>query len=241
MILKFKKFEHQIAPQNNPHPIDNYKVMEDQWTTVSKRNNKAPAKPRQEHSVAYVEEVRNTKVYAKREFPAGVVTQKPLEPIVVKGSVFSSRLRQEVEEARVPLPAEEMRSMTQFQSAKPSPYKNAALSAINKEKLRIANAAMASVGAGEGVDSILNALPVWSRPKPKEPMQDRYNFIPDDEGFDDRDDIVKTRRTRVQPTAEFQTIKRVSHVTTIHKSAIDIIEPEDDEAPVTGHDPADYE
>ena len=212
--------------------------MEDQWTTVSKRN-KVPAKPRQEHSVAYVEEVRNTKVYAKREFPAGVVTQKPLEPIMVKGSVFSSRLRQEVEESRTTLPAEEMRSMTQFQSAKPSPYKNAALSAINKEKLRVANAAMAS--AGEGVDSILNALPVWSRPKPKEPMQDRYNFIPDDEGFDDRDDVVKTRRVRVQPSSEFQTIKRVSHVTAIHKSAIDIIEPEEDEPPATGHDPADYE
>ena len=212
--------------------------MEDQWTTVSKRN-KVPAKPRQEHSVAYVEEVRNTKVYAKREFPAGVVTQKPLEPIVVKGSVFSSRLRQEVEEARAPLPVEEMRSTTQFHSAKPSPYKNAALSAINKEKLRVANATIAS--GGEGVDSILNALPVWSRPKPKEPMQDRYNFIPDDEGFDDRDDIVKTRRTRVQPSSEFQTIKRVSHVTAIHKSAIDIIEPEDDEPPATGHDSADYE
>lgn len=212
--------------------------MEDQWTTVSKRN-KVPAKPRQEHSSEYVQEVRNTKVYAKREFPAGVVTQKPLEPIVVKGSVFSSRLRQEVEEARAPLPAEEMRSTAQFQSAKPSPYKNAALSAINKEKLRIAN--MALTGAGEGVDSVLNALPTWSKPKPKEPMQDRYNFIPDDEGFDDRDDVVKIRRTRVQPTAEFQTIKRVSHVTTIHKSAIDIIEPEDDEPPATGHDPTDYE
>jgi len=212
--------------------------MEDQWTTVSKRN-KIPAKPRQEHSVAYVEEVRNTKVYAKREFPAGVVTQKPLEPIMVKGSVFSSRLRQEVEEARAPLPAEEMRSTTQFQSAKPSPYKNAALSAINKEKLRIMN--MALTGAGEGVDSVLNALPVWSRPKPKEPMQDRYNFIPDDEGFDDTDAVVKTRRTRVQPSSEFQTIKRVSHVTAIHKSAIDIIEPEDDEPPATGHDSADYE
>jgi hypothetical protein len=211
--------------------------MEDQWTTVSKRN-KVPAKPRQEHSVAYVEEVRNTKVYAKREFPAGVVTQKPLEPIVVKGSVFSSRLRQEVEEARAPLPVEEMRSTTQFHSAKPSPYKNAALSAINKEKLRVANATIAS--GGEGVDSILNALPVWSRPKPKEPMQDRYNFIPDDEGFDDRDDVVKTRRTRVQPSSEFQTIKRISHVTAIHKSAIDI-EPEDDEPPATGHDSADYE
>jgi hypothetical protein len=178
-------------------------------------------------------------VYAKREFPAGVVTQKPLEPIMVKGSVFSSRLRQEVEESRTTLPAEEMRSTTQFQSAKPSPYKNAALSAINKEKLRVANAAMAS--AGEGVDSILNALPVWSRPKPKEPMHDRYNFIPDDEGFDDRDDVVKTRRVRVQPSSEFQTIKRVSHVTAIHKSAIDIIEPEEDEPPATGHDPADYE
>ena len=212
--------------------------MEDQWTTVSKRN-KVPAKPRQEHSSEYVQEVRNTKVYAKREFPAGVVTQKPLEPIVVKGSVFSSRLRQEVEEARAPLPAEEMRSTAQFQSAKPSPYKNAALSAINKEKLRIAN--MALTGAGEGVDSVLNALPTWSKPKPKEPMQDRYNFIPDDAGFDDRDDVVKIRRTRVQPTAEFQTIKRVSHVTTIHKSAIDIIEPEDDEPPATGHDPTDYE
>ena len=212
--------------------------MEDQWTTVSKRN-KVPAKPRQEHSVAYVEEVRNTKVYAKREFPAGVVTQKPLEPIMVKGSVFSSRLRQEVEEARAPLPAEEMRSTAEFQSAKPSPYKNAALSAINKEKLRIAN--MALTGTGEGVDSVLNALPTWSRPKPKEPMQDRYNFIPDDEGFDDTDAVVKTRRTRVQPSSEFQTIKRVSHVTAIHKSAIDIIEPEDDEAPVTGHDPTDYE
>jgi len=212
--------------------------MEDQWTTVSKRN-KVSAKPRQEHSIAYVEEVRNTKVYAKREFPAGVVTQKPLEPIVVKGSVFSSRLRQEVEEARAPLPVEEMRSTTQFHSAKPSPYKNAALSAINKEKLRVANATIAS--GGEGVDSILNALPVWSRPKPKEPMQDRYNFIPDDEGFDDRDDVVKTRRTRVQPSSEFQTIKRVSHVTAIHKSAIDIIEPEDDEPPATGHDSTDYE
>jgi hypothetical protein len=72
-------------------------------------------------------------------------------------------------------------------------------------------------------------------------MQDRYNFIPDDEGFDDRDDIVKTRRTCVQPSSEFQTIKRVSHVTAIHKSAIDIIEPEEDEPPATGHDPADYE
>ena len=211
--------------------------MEDQWTTVSKRN-KVPAKPRQEHSSEYVQEVRNTKVYAKREFPAGVVTQKPLEPIVVKGSVFSSRLRQEVEEARAPLPAEEMRSTAQFQSAKPSPYKNAALSAINKEKLRVANAALNGAG---GVDSVLNALPTWSKPKPKEPMQDRYNFIPDDEGFDDRDDVIKIRLSRVQPTAKFQMIKRVSHVTTIHKSAIDIIEPEDDEPPATGHDPTDYE
>ena len=211
--------------------------MEDQWTTVSKRN-KVPAKPRQEHSVAYVEEVRNTKVYAKREFPAGVVVQKSLDPVVVKGSVFSSRLRQEVEEARVAVPPEEMRSTAQFQSAKPSPYKNAALSAINKEKLRVANAALNGAG---GVDSVLNALPTWSKPKPKEPMQDRYNFIPDDEGFDDRDDVIKIRLSRVQPTAKFQMIKRVSHVTTIHKSAIDIIEPEDDEPPATGHDPTDYE
>jgi len=212
--------------------------MEDQWTTVSKRN-KVPAKPRQEHSVAYVEEVRNTKVYAKREFPAGVVVQKSLDPVVVKGSVFSSRLRQEVEDARAPVPMEEMRSTAEFQSAKPSPYKNAALSALNREKLRVANAAVAG---GETRDSILNALPIWSKPKPKPAMQDQYNFIPDgDEGFDDRDDVVKLRRTHIQPTAEFQTIKRVSHVTTIHKSAIDIIEPEDDEPPHDGTVPIDYE
>jgi hypothetical protein len=91
--------------------------------------------------------------------------------------------------------------------------------------------ANAAVAGGETRDSILNALPIWSKPKPKPAMQDQYNFIPDgDEGFDDRD-VVKLRRTRIQPTTEFQTIKRVSHVTTIHKSAIDIIEPEDDEPP----------
>jgi hypothetical protein len=216
--------------------------MEDQWTTVSKRN-KVPAKPRQEHSVAYVEEVRNTKVYAKREFPAGVVVQKSLDPVVVKGSVFSSRLRQEVEEARVAVPPEEMRSTAQFQSAKPSPYKNAALSAINKEKLRVANAALASAGVVEGVDSVLNALPTWSRsrPKPKEPMQDRYNFIPEDECFNDSDTVIKTRRTTVQPSSHFKTVTRVSHVTTIHRSAVDIIEPEDDEPPTSGQDTNDYE
>ena len=45
-----------------------------------------------------------------------------------------------------------------------------------------------------------------------------------DEGFDDSDAVVHIRRRRVQPTEKFQTI---SHVTTIHKSAIDIIEPDD--------------
>ena len=214
--------------------------MEDQWTTVSKRN-KVPAKPRQEHSTAFIEEVRNTKVYAKREFPAGVVVQKSLDPVVVKGSVFSSRLRQEVEEARVAVPPEELRSTAQFQSAKPSPYKNAALSAMTKEKLRVAHAAL--VSAGGGVDSVLNALPVFSRPKRKPAMQDQYNFIPDgDDGFDDTDAVIKTRRTRIQPTVEFQTITRVSHVNTIHRSAIDIIEPEDDEPPVdTRQESTDYE
>jgi hypothetical protein len=47
-----------------------------------------------------------------------------------------------------------------------------------------------------------------------------------DEGFDDSDTVVHIRRKRIQPTEKFQTI---SHVTTIHKSAIDIIEPDDNE------------
>jgi hypothetical protein len=59
-----------------------------------------------------------------------------------------------------------------------------------------------------------------SRPQTA-PVQEEPNC---DEGFDDSDAVIHIRRKRVQPNEKFQPI---SHVTTIHKSAIDIIEPDD--------------
>jgi hypothetical protein len=72
--------------------------METEWTTVSKRNKAQQQQqqqtPKHTHSAEYVQDVRANKVYAKREFPAGVTVSKPIEPMVAKGgSVFSSRLR----------------------------------------------------------------------------------------------------------------------------------------------------
>lgn len=245
MGKNIKKFE----PPSNPDKVytglvDNQLEMETEWTTVSKRN-KAPPQPRKTHSEAFVEDVRANKVYAKREFPAGVTISKPVEPMVAKGgSVFSSRLRQEVEQARVPSPADTIRDTVSFEATtKPSPYKNAALNAVKQEKIRQANAAIAAVTAkSETSNPILQPLSYRSN-KPPLIRVDEYSFQPDeDPGFDDTE-AVRTRKTRVQPTTEkFQSVSRVSRVTTIHKSAIDIIEPaEDDAPPDNGTEQPDYE
>ena len=221
--------------------------METEWTTVSKRNKAQQQQqpPKHTHSAEYIQDVRANKVYAKREFPAGVTISKPVEPMVAKGgSVFSSRLRQEVEQARVPSPADTIRDTVSFEATtKPSPYKNAALNAVKQEKIRQANAAIAAVTAkSETSNPILQPLSYRSN-KPPLIRVDEYSFQPDeDPGFDDTE-AVRTRKTRVQPTTEkFQSVSRVSRVTTIHKSAIDIIEPaEDDAPPDNGTEQPDYE
>ena len=244
MGKNIKKFE----PPSNPDKVytglvDNQLEMETEWTTVSKRN-KAPPQPRKTHSEAFVEDVRANKVYAKREFPAGVTISKPVEPMVAKGgSVFSSRLRQEVEQARVPSPADTIRDTVSFEATtKPSPYKNAALNAVKQEKIRQANAAIAAVAAkSETSNPILQPLSYRSN-KPPPVRVDEYSFQPDDDqGFDDTE-VVRTRKTRIQPTTEkFQSVSRVSHVTAIHRSAIEIIEPAEDPPPDNSTEHPDYE
>lgn len=221
--------------------------METEWTTVSKRNKAQqqhqPPPPKHTHSAEYVQDVRANKVYAKREFPAGVTVSKPIEPMVAKGgSVFSSRLRTEVEQTRVPV--ENIRDTVSFESfeTKPSPYKNAALNAVKQEKMRQANTAIASIAGNSETSGpiFLQSLSYRSN-RPPPVRVDEYSFQPDDDqGFDDTN-TVRTRKTRVQPTQKFQSVSRVSHVTAIHRSAIDIIEPAEDPPPDYSTEHPDYE
>ena len=204
--------------------------MEGQWTTVGKRtSNKVAPAPQVQKSPDFIESVRTNEVYSKRQFTSGLTAHRTNEPVYAKGSVFSSRLRNEVEqvrsglaahsaEMRVPAnPVVETRNTTEFQS-KASPYKNAAIKALDKEKAVVAARAKAYTADVFPVGIPLRFRP--SRPQTA-PVQEDPEC---DEGFDDSDAVVHIRRKRVQPTEKFQTI---SHVTTIHKSAIDIIEPDD--------------
>jgi hypothetical protein len=205
--------------------------MEGQWTTVGKRtSNKVTPAPQVQKSPDFIESVRTNEVYSKRQFTSGLTAHRTTEPVYAKGSVFSSRLRNEVEMVRSGLvehpttsdrihtsPIVETRNTTEFQS-KASPYKNAAIKALDREK-----AAVAAKAKAYTADVFPVGIPVRfkaSRPQTA-PLQEDPEC---DEGFDDSDAVVHIRRKRVQPTEKFQTI---SHVTTIHKSAIDIIEPDD--------------
>jgi hypothetical protein len=186
--------------------------------------------PQVEKSPDFIESVRTNEVYSKRQFTSGLTAHRTTEPVYAKGSVFSSRLRNEVEMVRSGLvehpttsdrihtsPIVETRNTTEFQS-KASPYKNAAIKGLDKEK-----AATAAKAKAYTADVFPIGIPVRfkaSRPQTA-PLQEDPEC---DEGFDDSDAVVHIRRKRVQPTEKFQTI---SHVTTIHKSAIDIIEPDD--------------
>jgi hypothetical protein len=191
--------------------------MEGQWTTVGKRtSNKVTPAPQVEKSPDFIESVRTNEVYSKRQFTSGLTAHRTTEPVYAKGSVFSSRLRNEVEQVRA-TPVVETRNTTEFQS-KPSPYKNAAIKGLDKEKAIVAAKAKAYTADVFPVGIPLRFRP--SRPQTA-PVQEDPEC---DEGFDDSDTVVHIRRKRVQPTEKFQTI---SHVTTIHKSAIDIIEPDD--------------
>ena len=205
--------------------------MEAQWTTVGKRtSNKVSPVPQVQKSPDFIESVRTNEVYSKRQFTSGLTAHRTNEPVYAKGSVFSSRLRNEVEQVRSGLvehpitsekipanPVVETRNTTEFQS-KASPYKNAAIKALDKEKAVVAARAKAYTADVFPVGIPLRFRP--SRPQTA-PVQEDPEC---DEGFDDSDAVVHIRRKRVQPTEKFQTI---SHVTTIHKSAIDIIEPDD--------------
>ena len=204
--------------------------MEGQWTTVGKRTSNKVAPFIVEKSPDFIESVRTNEVYSKRQFTSGLTAHRTTEPVYAKGSVFSSRLRNEVEQVRSGLaahPAEmripanpvvvETRNTTEFQS-KASPYKNAAIKGLDKEKAAVAARAKAYTADVFPVGIPLRFRP--SRPQTA-PVQEDPEC---DEGFDDSDAVVHIRRRRVQPTEKFQTI---SHVTTIHKSAIDIIEPDD--------------
>ena len=204
--------------------------MEAQWTTVGKRtSNKVIPAPQVEKSPDFIESVRTNEVYSKRQFTSGLTAHRTTEPVYAKGSVFSSRLRNEVEQVRSGLaehPAEmripanpvvETRNTTEFQS-KASPYKNAAIKALDREK-----AAAKAKAKAYTADVFPVGIPL--RFKSSRPQTAPVQEDPEcDEGFDDSDTVVHIRRKRVQPTEKFQTI---SHVTTIHKSAIDIIEPDD--------------
>ena len=203
--------------------------MEGQWTTVGKRMSNKVAPYVIEKSPDFIESVRTNEVYSKRQFTSGLTAHRTTEPVYAKGSVFSSRLRNEVELVRSGLaehPADmrsptnsvvETRNTTEFQS-KASPYKNAAIKALDREKTAVAARAKAYTADVFPVGIPLRFKP--SRPQTA-PVQEEQDY---DEGFDDSDAVVHIRRKRVQPTEKFQTI---SHVTTIHKSAIDIIEPDD--------------
>ena len=206
--------------------------MEAQWTTVGKRTSNKVAPFIVEKSPDFIESVRTNEVYSKRQFTSGLTAHRTTEPVYAKGSVFSSRLRNEVEQVRSGLaehpahlgdmkiptnPVIENRNTTEFQS-KASPYKNAAIKALDREKAAVAARAKAYTADVFPVGIPLRFRP--SRPQTA-PVQEDPEC---DEGFDDSDAVVHIRRKRVQPTEKFQTI---SHVTTIHKSAIDIIEPDD--------------
>lgn len=204
--------------------------MESQWTTVGKRSNKVtPAPARTPMEAAFVDAVRTNEVYSKRQFAEGLTAHRTSEPVYAKGSVFSSRLRAEVEHARVePLIVAETRNTVEFQATKPSPYMNAAKKGLEKEKARLANAAIAAAASANEI--FPTNLPLrFNRSRPQTaPLHEEPEQY-DDEGFDDSDAVVHIRRKRVQPTDKFQSISRV---TAIHKSAIDIIEPEEDEPPL---------
>ena len=198
-------------------------VMEDQWTTVGKRSNKVAPAPVQK-SPDFIESVRTNQVYSKHQFTSGLTAHRTTEPVYAKGSVFSSRLRNEVEQVRTsPVPVE-TRNTTEFQS-KASPYKNAAIKGLDKEKTRMASVAAMEAKAKAHEDVFPIGIPLrFNRTRPQtaplhEDLEPEY-----DTGFDDSDGVVQIRRKRVQPTEKFQTISRV---TAFHKSAIDIIEPED--------------
>ncbi len=203
--------------------------MEDQWTTVGKRMSNKVAPLMIEKSPDFIESVRTNKVYSKRQFTSGLTAHRTTEPVYAKGSVFSSRLRNEVEQVRSTLAehpspiAVETRNTTEFQ-LRPSPYKNAAIKALEKEKARNDMVAAAKAKAYTA-DVFPVGIPLRFKPSRSQTAPQQEEQEPEyDEGFDDSDAIVHIRRKRIQPTEKFQTI---SHVTTIHKSAIDIIEPDD--------------
>jgi hypothetical protein len=207
--------------------------MEAQWTTVGKRTSNKVAPLAVEKSPDFIESVRTNEVYSKRQFTSGLTAHRTAEPVYAKGSVFSARLRNEVEQVRSGLSEHsanlgdkqisanptvvETRNTAAFQS-KASPYKNAAIKGLDKEK-----AATAAKAKAYTADVFPVGIPLRFRPSRPQtaPVQEDPEC---DEGFDDSDTVVHIRRKRVQPTEKFQTI---SHVTTIHKSAIDIIEPDD--------------
>jgi hypothetical protein len=206
--------------------------MEGQWTTVGKRTSNKVAPLIIDKSPDFIESVRTNEVYSKRQFTSGLTAHRTTEPVYAKGSVFSSRLRNEVEQVRSGLtenlpnlddkripanPVVETRNTTEFQ-LKASPYKNAAIKGLDKEKAAVAARAKAYTA-----DVFPAGIPLRFRPSRPQtaPVQEDAEC---DEGFDDSDAVIHIRRKRVQPTEKFQPI---SHVTTIHKSAIDIIEPDD--------------
>jgi hypothetical protein len=204
--------------------------MEGQWTTVGKRTSNKVAPCIIDKSPDFIESVRTNEVYSKRQFTSGLTAHRTTEPVYAKGSVFSSRLRNEVEQIRsltsdrIPVnPAVETRNTTEFQ-LRPSPYKNAAIKGLDKEKLQNDMVAAAKAKAYTA-DVFPVGIPLRFRPSRPQtaPVQEEPNC---EEGFDDSDAVIHIRRKRVQPTEKFQPI---SHVTTIHKSAIDIIEPDDNE------------
>jgi len=204
--------------------------MEGQWTTVGKRTSNKVAPCIIDKSPDFIESVRTNEVYSKRQFTSGLTAHRTTEPVYAKGSVFSSRLRNEVEQIRsltsdrIPVnPAVETRNTTEFQ-LRPSPYKNAAIKGLDKEKLQNDMVAAAKAKAYTA-DVFPVGIPL--RFRPSRPQTAPVQEEPDcEEGFDDSDAVIHIRRKRVQPTEKFQPI---SHVTTIHKSAIDIIEPDDNE------------
>jgi hypothetical protein len=201
--------------------------MEGQWTTVGKRTSNKVAPLIIDKSPDFIESVRTNEVYSKRQFTSGLTAHRTTEPVYAKGSVFSSRLRNEVEQVRsttserINSPVVETRNTTEFQ-LRPSPYKNAAIKGLDKEKLQ--NDMVAAARAKAYTADVFPAgIPLRFRPSRPQtaPVQEEPNC---DEGFDDSDAVIHIRRKRVQPTEKFTPI---SHVTTIHKSAIDIIEPDD--------------
>ena len=74
--------------------------MEGQWTTVGKRTSNKVAPLIVDKSPDFIESVRTNEVYSKRQFTSGLTAHRTTEPVYAKGSVFSSRLRNEVEQVR---------------------------------------------------------------------------------------------------------------------------------------------